>query len=561
MAASKIPVTFVIGAVDKASSVFDQVSRKGVKIGDATTKVGNALTLGVTAPILAAGAASLDFAFDFEKSLGNVSTVIDRSTEDIGAIGDTIVDIGKRVPVGLTDLSAALYDVRGAGVSAADQFLVLESSAKLAVAGVGTTTEAVDLATSAINAFGLDANNVEDVTNTLFQTINVGKGTLSDLATGFGAVAGTVNSAGIQLDDFMSNVSALTTTGVKASQAYTQLQAVISGFTRAENTADGKKLYKKLGVKSFKELIDVSGGFQPAMRKAFNALGGDSAQVLKLVGSVEALNAVLGLTGTLADDQKKALDLMRSGEDAISGAFDAQAQTRAAQLQLTKNRVQAVSLEIADRLLPIVDRLVTQVEKWTKAWDELSDSEKDTVFTIGAVVAAMGPLVSILGRVIQLAGAARAGLAAIGAASAAGAAASTAATTAAAAAGATPAAAAAAGAGAAAKVGLGAVALPATLVAGNIAATSEGRGKSAQQALALPPVKERSFWDILKQATADGSGGMGGANGAFIDAGRNLPAKVDVKVKFDNLPEGAQVRVVSDGANAKTDLGRAGSSQ
>ena len=96
----------------------------------------------------------------------------------------SVLDLGKRVPVSLDDLASALYDIRSAGISAGDAMGVLEGSAKLAVAGLGTTKEAANIVTSAINAFGLKGKDQANVYNTFFETVKNGKTTISELSQG-----------------------------------------------------------------------------------------------------------------------------------------------------------------------------------------------------------------------------------------------------------------------------------------------------------------------------------------------------------------------------------------
>lgn len=59
-----------------------------------------------------------------------------------------------------------MYDVVSAGITGtANQLEVLNRSGeRLAVAGLGTTKEAVDITTSALNAFGAEAGTAYDVT-------------------------------------------------------------------------------------------------------------------------------------------------------------------------------------------------------------------------------------------------------------------------------------------------------------------------------------------------------------------------------------------------------------
>ena len=61
-------------------------------------------------------------AANFSSEMANVSTLIDTTVESMDAMKSTVLDIAGRTPVKLSDLTAALYQVRSAGISAADQF-------------------------------------------------------------------------------------------------------------------------------------------------------------------------------------------------------------------------------------------------------------------------------------------------------------------------------------------------------------------------------------------------------------------------------------------------------
>ena len=221
----------VHSAVTKSDKDFEELRKKIQKTSETLDKVGKgALVAGGT--LTAISAVNLKSAADFETGMSSVSTLIDTNVENLGAMNKEVLNIAKRTPVALNDLTTSLYDIRSAGVAAENQFTVLEKSAQLGVAGLGSTGEAVDLVTSSLNAFQLKGEKADRVYDTIFKTVKYGKTTISGIAQGFGSVAGTVAAAGIELDDYMATVAALTTTGQPAAQAHTQIKAAISGMTR-----------------------------------------------------------------------------------------------------------------------------------------------------------------------------------------------------------------------------------------------------------------------------------------------------------------------------------------
>lgn len=139
-------------SVKKSDEEFTKLQNKIKKVSENLEKVGKAAT--VAGGILTAmSAANLKMAADFETGMASVSTLIDTNVESLSDMNKEVLNIAKRTPVALNDLTSALYDIRSAGIAAENQFIVLEKSAQLGVAGLGSTSEAVDLVTSSLNAF------------------------------------------------------------------------------------------------------------------------------------------------------------------------------------------------------------------------------------------------------------------------------------------------------------------------------------------------------------------------------------------------------------------------
>ncbi|MGV0818861.1 phage tail tape measure protein [Martelella sp. AMO21009] len=109
------------------------------------------------------------------------------------------------------------------------------------------------------------------------------------------------------------------------------------------------------------------------------ALDGDDAALLKLFGSTEALNAVIGLTGEQNEVFTATLDDMRNGANAVNDAFRKQAEEATAQLDMLKNQLAALAITAGNVLLPVVVELVQeirplidQVLAWAQANPELT---------------------------------------------------------------------------------------------------------------------------------------------------------------------------------------------
>lgn len=404
------------GKTEQLSSQLDKTKTSAEKAGTGIQALGSRLThlgqqirssseqlrqfgrswsLYVTAPIAGLGTAAVAAFTSFQQQMSNVSTLVDTTKESMSAMGQQVIAISQRVPVALGDLASALYDIRSAGISAKDAMGVLENSAKLAVAGLGTTKEAANIVTSAINAFGLKGKDAQNVYAQIFETVKQGKTTIGELSQGFGSVAAVVAQSGIKLKEFLAATAALTSVGVPASQAYTQIRTALGGLTT--QTAQAKQLFDALGVDSFQQLIKRSGGLVAAFKALNQAAEGNSTTLVKAVGGMEGYNAVV----TLAVKANKAFENAMHGMDTSSkdfnSAFNKQQQTLSSAMQHLSNSVKALGISFGSSLAPAIKAVAEVLSALANAFAALPSPIRAVLGTVAALAAAVGPVALAVG--------------------------------------------------------------------------------------------------------------------------------------------------------------------
>lgn len=403
----KIILPSVFTAVDKVSSVVNGMgknvssyatktddaiarsNRKFRKLGNTAFDVAGKSALIGTA-IVAPMALAVKSTADFEAQMSNVGTLIDTNVESIDKMGQQILDIAKTIPVPIEELTASLYDIRSAGIPAERAMSTLKDSAKLAQAGLGTTSEATNIMTSALNAFASEGLTSAQTADILFKTVKAGKTTISALAQSFGATAPVIQSAGVSLADFQAATAALTTAGTPATQAQTQLRASIVALQKP--TKEMEAIFARLGVSSEKDLIKKFGGLGGAF-KAVNDAGTDMGLNLsKAWSSVEAASAVTSITGATNVAYVNTLNDMTKGANAVETAFEKQSKTTASQAQLARNNIQALTITLGTTLIPIINGLLGVVTPIINKFSNWAKENRGTVETIVKVAAVMGGL-------------------------------------------------------------------------------------------------------------------------------------------------------------------------
>lgn len=396
----KYVVPSIFTAVDKFSGPVNKMSknaessmarmeRKFRKVGDRAFSVSRQSAM-MGAAIIGPMGLMANSAVKFEEKMSNVSTLIDTTQEDMSKMGEEVLKLSKRLPVPIDELTTSLYDIRSAGISAGDAMSTLETSGRLATAGLSTVTEATNIQTSAMNAFKTEGLTAAQTADILFKTVKAGKTTISELSTGFGATASIIQSANVRLADFQAATAALTTTGTPATQAQTQLRASIVALQKP--TQEMQKVFKALGVTTDKELIakygDLGSSFD-AINNKVTELGLNTA---KTWSSTEALAAVTSITGATNETYVKTLDDMVNGSDALNEAYDKQAKTGKNSMQIAKNNMQALSITLGTTLIPIINDLVSAVTPVIEKFSTWVSENRGTVKTIMKVAAVVGGL-------------------------------------------------------------------------------------------------------------------------------------------------------------------------
>ena len=372
VATMKVPTIFY--AVDRFSDVVSKMTRKTAAFGETAQAAAmrssrafnsagtNMLSAGVG---MAVGIGyAVNEAVKFEKSMANISTLTENTPAQMKAIGDSILEMSKKTPIAISDLTLAMYDVVSAGITGtANQLEVLNRSSRLAVAGLGTTKEAVDITTSALNAFGTEAGTAYEVTNKLMWSVKHGKTTVAGIAESFGKSAAIMKNANVTLSDYLASSATLTTAGMTMSQAQTQMTSAVVAMLKPNSQM--KKIFKDMGVKDIPKFIKENGKLSNSFDK-ISASGKKLGVTMETAfGRKEGLSAILSLSGSMREKYNQVYKDVTSGVDIVNSAFEKQQKTVSAGVQIMKNKLTALAISIGEEVMPRVNGFINSISGMT----------------------------------------------------------------------------------------------------------------------------------------------------------------------------------------------------
>lgn len=241
---------------------------------------------------------------------------------------------------------------------------VLEASAKAAVGGVTDTATAADAITTVLNAYKLDASKAQEVSDQLFTTVRLGKTDFGQLGKSIAQAAPIAASFGIDIKEVLGAVASITKQGVPTSEAMTKIRAAILG------TAN------QLGDATFKGRT-----FQEALQLIYDKAGGSSTKMKELLGTDEALQAALMLTGEKAKEAASDLDEVNNSIGAAEAAFKEMASSAENQMKLLGNNITAALRPMGEAILKEISSIATTFNKAFENGDI-----QEAMKTLGALI-------------------------------------------------------------------------------------------------------------------------------------------------------------------------------
>lgn len=378
-------------AAQQVAVVGEQMQDIGGKI----SSVGDTLTKSVSVPIVGAFTAAGGGAIKFSDGLAKIGTIADTSVKDMGAFHDELLDLSNATGIGAGELAEATYQAISASVDTADAVGFVAQAADLARAGFLETGEAVDVLTTVINSYGYSAEDAGKISDMLVQTQNKGKTTVDQLAQSMGNIIPAAAALNVPFEQLNTSYAVMTRQGINTANATTYLDTMFREL--ADDGSTVSQILQEQTGQTFGQLMESGASLGDVLEILNESVDGDSEAFLNLWGQARAGRGALSIVNEGADAFNEELAEMENSTGNVSNALEA-LETPGEKARRALNHIVNVGIEIGDRLLPYVEKAADWLQKLGDKWDSLDESTQNTIITIAMVVAAIGPLLSIGGR-------------------------------------------------------------------------------------------------------------------------------------------------------------------
>lgn len=446
-----LDITGFLAGLRQANSEAEQKSKTlSNTLGDGLQTVGNkiagagkAMTVGVTTPIIAAGAASVKTAANFDSAMSKVSAISGATGKDLSSLRDKALEMGSKTKFSASEAADAMSYMAMAGWKTGDMLDGIEGIMNLAAASGEDLALTSDIVTDALTAFGLTAADSGHFADILAAASSNANTNVAMLGESFKYVAPVAGAMGYSAEDVSIALGLMANSGIKASQAGTTLRTLMTNMVDPTDEMAGAM--DKLGISlddgegnmlSFREvMMQLRGGFgdlkiseedlmngmaqldeqyasgaitesqyqqatEELMTAAYGAEGALKAQVAAQLAGKTGLSGLLAIVNSSEEDFNKLVDAIDNSSGAAEHMAEVMQDNLEGRITKLKSALEGASIQIGEILIPYVEKAVAKFQEWVNWFSNLSEAQQRTIITIAGLVAAIGPVLLVVGKLI-----------------------------------------------------------------------------------------------------------------------------------------------------------------
>lgn len=229
----------------------------------------------------------------YDQSLKDLEAITGATQDEVELMGETILDVASGTKFSASEIAEGMRTLGQAGLSASESIQAIQGVSDLATGTLTDMATTVDLVSTALRVFDIDARNTTRVVDVFANAVNRSKLTIDKLKTSMNYVGPIAKDAGVEFEEMATSMAALANSGLRASTIGTSLRNIFSVLldpsTKLENAA------RKVGV-SLTELDPRTRSLSSVL-KSLGAVLTDAQLAFELFGKRGA-SAALVLTGS-----------------------------------------------------------------------------------------------------------------------------------------------------------------------------------------------------------------------------------------------------------------------
>jgi TP901 family phage tail tape measure protein len=364
---------------------------------------GGLLSKNVTLPIVGAGAAAVKTATDFEAGMSEVKAISGATGSEFDALRDKAIEMGAKTKFSASDSADAFKYMAMAGWDASQMTDGIAGIMDLAAASGEDLATTSDIVTDALTAFGLQASDSAHFADVLAQVSSKSNTNVGLMGETLKYVAPVAGALGYSIEDTAVAIGLMANSGIKGSQAGTALRSTITRL--AKPVGEAKDAVEELKI----SITNTDGTMKPLsqtmieLREKFAGLTEEQkAQYAAMLAGQEGMSGLLAIVNASDEDFQKLTDEINNADDAAEDMASVMMDNTAGAVEQLKGVLESAGILIGEKLTPYIRKLAEWITGLVEKFNSLSEEEQDQIVKFGLILAAIGPVLLILAKVISV---------------------------------------------------------------------------------------------------------------------------------------------------------------
>ena len=374
-----------------ALAKIEAIGGKMQKVGDSIAGAGKKM-MPVTLAIAGVGAAAVKTTAEFDEGMSRVSAISGATGDELQTLRDKAREMGAKTKFSASEAASAFEYMAMAGWKSGEMIDGIDGIMSLAAASGEDLAVASDIVTDALTAFGLKASDAGHFSDILAAASSNANTNVSMMGETFKYCAPIAGALGFSAEDTAQAIGLMANSGIKGSQAGTSLRTVMNNLSGDIKLTGG--------------LSDILADCRAAFSKLSESEKAHAAEAL--VGK-NAMSGFLALMNAAPAD----IDKLSNAIGNCDGTSERMAATMqdnlSGQLTILKSQLQELAISFGEILMPVIRSIVTKIQEFTDKLNGMDEGTKKNIVRIAALVAAIGPLLIVIGTTISKVGAAMQG--------------------------------------------------------------------------------------------------------------------------------------------------------
>lgn len=381
-----------------ASAAMEKISKSAEKFGKKTEQIGKKM-MPVTAGVTAIGTASVVTANNFEDAMSQAAGALDKPMEQMGELRDLAIQMGQETIFSATEAGNAITELAKGGLSEGQiQAGALQTAMDLAAASGMSLGDAANVVVQTMGAFGIEANNSAEAANALAGAAAASSTDVQPLTEALAQCSAGAKNAGWSVQETTAVLGKFADAGITGSDAGTSLKTMLQRLSAPTDKA--ATMIENLGIQTRDSNGNMLGASEMAEELQSKLGGLDAATrdaALQTIFGSDAMRAAIILTSSGAEGLEK-YEKATNDQEAAQRMANSQMGEGSRAIEELKGSLETASIIVGDTLAPIIQKVAEFITDLVNKFTSLPQGMQTTIIAIAGIVAAVGPLLILIGK-------------------------------------------------------------------------------------------------------------------------------------------------------------------